>query len=79
MLYGGGLLHAAAEVTSGIRHILVCSFSPSKAWSCGEQGGAAGALEAPHEARWSEARRRARAALNATASVVWTDLQGAYG
>ena len=75
MLYGGGLLHSAAEVASGIRHIFVCSFSPSKV-SC-DEGGAAGALEAPHEARWSEARRRARSALNA--SAVWTNLQGAYG
>ena len=72
MLYGGGLLHAAAEVSSGIRHIFVCSFSPSAPCSIVTAGG-----HAPHEAHWSEARRRGRGALNEAA--IWTDLQGAFG
>jgi hypothetical protein len=72
MLYGGGLLHAANEVLSGVRHIFVCSFSPSAPCSGVAEGG-----HAPHEAYWSEARRRGRGALNQAA--VWTDLQGAFG
>ena len=72
MLYGGGLLHEAAEVSSGIRHVFVCSFSPSAPCSRVTADG-----RAPHEAHWSEARRRGRGALNQAA--VWTDLQGAFG
>ena len=72
MLYGGALLHAAAEVSSGIRHIFVCSFSPSA-----PRSGMAAEAPAPHEAQWGEARRRGRGALND--SAVWTDLQGAFG
>jgi hypothetical protein len=80
MLYGGDLLHAAAEVTSGVRHICVCSFSPlAPHRSAGGSGGASNVQHAaaPHESRWGETRRRGRIVLNE--QTVWTDLQGAFG
>ena len=75
LLYGGQLLHSAAEVTAGIRHIFVCSFSPSAPSWAAFSGGTRPA--ARHEASWGEARRRGRGILNERA--VWTNLQGAFG
>ena len=80
LLYGGGILHAAAEVTSGIRHIFVCSFSPiARPCAPPSRSGTSSlaGVATPHEASWGEARRRGRGVLNERA--VWTDLQGAFG